>query len=114
MKTGNVFATTALQVADAWEKEAEQRKQRTPSDPAADAIASCASELRSVMADVERATAHLTVQQFAKARGMDESTVRRLCAQGRLEGATKDDASGDWRIPREARRLALARRRFAS
>ena len=56
------------------------------------------------MAEVDRDTAYLTVPDFAKHRGMDESTVRRLCKNKELEGAEKD-LGGDWRIPRDAKRV---------
>lgn len=102
--TQNLFVVAAVKVADAWDQEASLRKQRTPSDPAADAIASCASELREKMAEVDRATAYLTVPEFAKHRGMDQSTVRRLCARGELPGAERD-LNNEWRIPRDAQRV---------
>lgn len=102
--TSNVFMAVAERVADAWEKEATLRKQRTPSDPAADAITSCASELRAKMAEADRESAYMTVAAFSKHRGMHESTVRRLCSTEELEGAERD-LNGEWRIPRDAKRV---------
>lgn len=97
----------AAEVCDSWEKEAQQRKQRTPSDPAAETLVSCASELRERIEQIERDTAYLTVDQYAQATGASASTVRRLCAQGLLDGAERD-VSNDWRIPRGAKRRAVA------
>lgn len=101
------LAVAAVEVADAWEKEASQRRMRTPSDPAAETLASCATELRERIAQVERDTAYLSVTEYATVHGTSEQTVRRLCAAGLLEGAEKD-LNGDWRIPRTARRRAVA------
>lgn len=91
-------------VADVWEKEAEQRRARTPNDPAAEALASCASELKKKLEEIDRETATLTVEQYAAAHDVDPSTVRRLCKAGQLEGALKG-ANNEWHIPRDARRL---------
>lgn len=105
--TRNVFLEAAEQLADAWETEASQRKLRTPNDPAADAIASCASDLRVRMADVDRDSAFMTVVQYAGQHGVHESSVRRWCMAGEIPGAQKD-ANDDWRIPRDAKRQRTA------
>lgn len=95
-------------VAEVWEKEAEQRQARTPNDPAAEALRSCASELKARLEEIDRETATLTVAQYATAHSVDPSTVRRLCKNGLLEGAVMG-ADNEWRIPRDARRLAKAK-----
>lgn len=92
-------------VADVWEKEAEQRQARTPNDPAAAALRSCATELKATLDQIDRDTTTLTVEQYAAAHAVDPSTVRRLCKGGLLEGAVKG-ADNEWHIPRDARRLA--------
>lgn len=93
------------EIAEFWEKEAAQRKARTPNDPAAETLASCASELKAKLEQIDRETALLTVGQYAAAHDVDPSTVRRLCGRGLLEGAIKG-AGNEWHIPRDARRLA--------
>lgn len=97
------------ELSDTWEKEAAQRRQRTPADPAADAITSCASELRTRLAEIERDTAWLTVVRYATAVEVSPKTVRRLCASGLLDGAEKGP-DGEWRIPRNAKRRTIAHR----
>jgi AraC-like DNA-binding protein len=102
------LALAAVEVAASWEKEAEQRRARTPSDPAAETLQSCAVELRERIAQAERDTAYLTVDQYATSTGVSASTIRRLCARGLLDGAERD-IDNDWRIPRAAKRLAQPR-----
>lgn len=91
-------------LSDSWVQEAQQRKARTPNDPAAEALASCASELRAKIEQIDRDTATLTVEQYAAAHGVDPSTIRRLCGAGLIEGAQKGP-NNEWHIPRDARRL---------
>lgn len=100
----NPFSTAAREIAAAWRTEAAARKARTPSDPAAETLVSCATELEDRVAAVERSTAYLSVYDFAQSRGLSPSTVRRLCLVGELEGAEKD-ITGEWRIPHDARRV---------
>lgn len=100
-----LVASPLAALSDAWAQEAEQRKARTPNDPAAEALASCASELKAKIEQIDRDTAHLTVEQYATAQGVDPSTVRRLCLRGEIEGAVKG-ADNEWHIPRDARRVA--------
>jgi excisionase family DNA binding protein len=99
----------ALTLAARWEKEAEDRERRTPGVPDA-AIATLrtnASELRAHLEQIERETAYLTVTDYAKLTGASDSTIRRLCAQGLIEGAERD-VRNEWRIPRGAKRRAVA------
>jgi excisionase family DNA binding protein len=96
-----------VEVAASWERESEQRRARTPSDPAAETLQSCAVELRERIAQVERDTSYLTVDQYAASTGVSASTVRRLCARGLIDGAERD-VGNDWRIPRGAKRRAVA------
>lgn len=103
----NVFLEAAFQLATAWEDEATQRKQRTPTDPVADAIASCAMDLRTRMAVVERDSAYMTTEQYASQHGVHEASVRRWCMAGELPGAQKDH-NDNWRIPRDAKRQRTA------
>lgn len=103
----NVFHEAADRLAGAWEREAEQRKGRTPTDPVADAIASCARDLRQTMTRVDQESAYLTVAQYAGQHGVHESSVRRWCMAGELAGAQKDH-NDDWRIPRDAKRQRTA------
>src|SRR4051812_45954362 len=92
-----------IALVDAWVAEAGHRRRVSAVDPAANAMEFCARELRKEIERVDRETAYLTVSDFAKTKCVSESTVRRLCAGGELEGALKG-FDGDWRIPRNARR----------
>ena len=42
---------------------------------------------------------HVTTAQAADELGLDITTVRRLCQNGRLKGATQAFGRGDWMIP---------------
>lgn len=99
----------ALSLAERWEREAEDRERRTPGvpDAAIATLRTSASELRARVEEIERETAYLTVAQYAEQTGTSESTVRRLCAAGHIEGAERD-LRNDWRIPRGAKRRAVA------
>lgn len=97
----------ALDVADAWEKEAGERERRAPGvpDPVAATLKTNAAELRTRVETIERETAYLSVSDYAQLHGTSEQTVRRLCGAGLLEGAEKN-TNEDWRIPRDAKRRA--------
>lgn len=56
-------------------------------------------------------TAHVRPGVLARALGVDERTVRRWCAEGRIAGAVRT-AGGHWRVPRaEYARLTEGRAR---
>lgn len=105
MKDALVPAGRILALSELWEREAAQRKARTPGDPAVDAITSCASELKNCIEQVERDTAYLSVAEYARLHDVSPQTVRRLCAARLIDGAEKD-MKDDWRIPRDAKRRA--------
>lgn len=46
----------------------------------------------------------LTLQQYAEAKEVDQRTVKRWLSAGELPGAIKDEDSGKWSIPADARR----------
>jgi hypothetical protein len=102
----DAILASARQLAETWGKEAASRRRFTPHDPVADALDVCASELLAELTRVADATRLLTVEQYAKAQGMSESTVRRSCARGELAG--EKNGAGEWMIPRDARRVAKA------
>ena len=87
-----------------YRSEAAARRKATPMDPAADALdyaAGCAEEKT---AELLAPTRMLTPAQYAAEQEppVDESTVRRWCAQGQLENE-KDGKS--YRIPAGAKRV---------
>lgn len=90
------------QLAATWQQDVEQRRRVSSIDPVADATAFRASELLSELERVDEATRLLTVEQYARERGLIASTVRRWCLRGELEAERND--KGDWEIPRVARR----------
>ena len=94
------------QLADTWEQDVRNRRARSRIDPVADAMESCASELRAELTRVDDATRLLTVEQYASEHRTSASTVRRWCAAGELAG--EKSAAGDWLIPRTARRRLKA------
>lgn len=106
----DIVLTRSVQtVAQTWRQEAELRRTRWQQDPVAPALESCASELESELARVQREARPLTVAEYARAHGAAAATVRRWIAAGELEASK--DAAGDWRIPRGARRQRRARAR---
>lgn len=109
MSKRDPFVAQALAVADGWEKEAGEREKRAPGvpDPVAATLKTNATELRERLEAAERDLAYLTVAQWAEQHDVGESTVRRLCADGQLPGAERG-ANNDWRIPRGAKRRAVA------
>lgn len=93
-------------VIDAWKQEATQRLKRTPSDTAAESLLSCASELESELTHALDAHRLLTVEEFARLRDVDGSTVRRWCVRGELPA--EKNSAGDWMIPAHATRARSA------
>jgi hypothetical protein len=94
------------QLADVWEKDVGNRRARSRIDPVADAMESCASELRTELARIDDATRLQTPEEYAKEHRCTASTVRRWCANGELEA--EKNGAGDWMIPRTARRRLKA------
>jgi Fic family protein len=98
-----------LELAASWEEQANAREQHAPGVP--DAVAATlrtrATELRARAEELERETAYLTVSDYARQADVSENTVRRLCRDGMLEGAERNEKD-DWRIPRSAKRRAVA------
>jgi len=90
------------QLADTWEQDVKNRRARSRIDAVADAMESCASELRTEIARVDEATRLLTPEQYAKEHATTASSVRRWCTRGELAG--EKNGAGDWMIPRTARR----------
>lgn len=94
------------QIADTWDKDVSNRRGRSRIDPVADAMESCASELRAELARVDDATRLLTPEEYAREHGTTASSVRRWCTRGQL--VAEKNGAGDWMIPRTARRRLKA------
>lgn len=93
-------ADEVRQLVSAWRADATARRQRAPSDPAAEVLDSCAAELQEKFAAVS--VEPLTPEEFGVLRGgVTAQTVTSWCRKGWLE-AYRDDA-GHWRIPRSAK-----------
>lgn len=76
-------AGTAEGVAREWRDEAERRRALSRTDPVADTLAFCASELVSRVRAVsvtERES--ITVERFAELMGVSAQTVRQWCRRG--------------------------------
>jgi hypothetical protein len=101
----DAVVASAKQLAETWQKEAASRRRFTPADPVADALEVCASELVAELTRVDDATRLITVEQYARAHGTSESSVRRWCARGELAG--ERNGAGEWMIPRDARRAKV-------
>ena len=74
---------TAEGVAGEWREEAERRRALSKTDPVADTLAFCASELVSRMRAVsitERES--VTVERFAGTMRVSAQTVRQWCRRG--------------------------------
>jgi hypothetical protein len=109
MSTDTAIAA-ARSLAASWESEAERRRRISRHDPASEALAYCAEELREVMRPLDSPGAIRTVPQFAADRAVTPSCVRRWIVSGRLE-ATKTPHG--YRIAHNARVQPLARRKTA-
>lgn len=98
------------QLAESWRARVKERRALTLVDPAADALERAASELDAAIAESQSESRLVGSVEFARARGVLPSTVRKWCARGDIPGAVKNDA-GDWEIPVNARRAPHARKR---
>lgn len=87
---------------DAWAAEIAKRQARAPHDPIAEAMASCAGELRGAIAEAAKATERISARAFAALprNNTTEQTVRRWCRDGLVPGAVQ--TARGWEIPRDA------------
>jgi hypothetical protein len=102
----SVPASVVRGVIDAWKQDVAKRRTVTAVDPIADAFEHCAAEMESEIARAINANRLLTVEQFARLRDVDGSTVRRWCLRGELPGEKNE--AGDWMIPAHATRARSA------
>lgn len=102
MRDPQVPASVVRGVISAWKQDAERRRKVSPADQIADAFDHCAAEMESELASAIDAHRLLTVQQYARLRDVDDSTVRRWCIRGELPGEKNE--AGDWMIPASAMR----------
>lgn len=98
----SVPAEVVRGVISSWMQDVAARRKVTRVDPVADAFEHCASEMESELERAIDANRLLTVEQYAKSRAVDKSTVRRWCISGELQ-AEKNPA-GDWMISASAHR----------
>lgn len=94
------------QLAGTWQQEVANRRKVSAVDPVADATEFRASELLTVLEEVDDATRILSVEQFAHEHNHSVATVRRWCVRGEL--SAEKNSAGDWEIPRNAKRVKKA------
>lgn len=104
----DVFFRGVRSLVASWTEEADRRLQVAASDPVAQAIAYCASELEDRLRDLESRTQLLSVAAYADLHSLTAPTVRRWCDRGEIEAEKRAD--GDWLIPADAKRRRTARR----
>lgn len=80
----DIAIATVRTVAEGWEKEAKERRRISATDPVADALDYCASEVMGELRDIERSSRYLTTDEYAAAVGVDVQTVRRWIRAGKL------------------------------
>jgi hypothetical protein len=85
---------------DAWRQEAARRRARTATDPGADALESCATDLEADVDAIDQDTATLTAEEFALAHGVTPQAVRRWCRLGYVRAEQRPNG---WAIPRDAK-----------
>ncbi len=93
---------TVRGVAEGWRSEARRRRAITKTDPAADTLEHCASELESVVDQLDRDTLFLSTVEFAELHHVTPQTVRTWIRRKELPAATTAD--GDYRIRHDAKR----------
>lgn len=92
-------------VADGWKAEAVQRRRFTQTDPVADTLDHCASELADQVAAINSDTYYLSTEDYARLNDVTAPTVRHWIKTGELRAIETD---GGWRIRRDERRRKRA------
>jgi excisionase family DNA binding protein len=92
-------------VADGWTTEAARRREISRTDPVADALEHCASELADQVAALVTDTYYLTVEDFARLNGVVPGTVRAWIKRGELRAIATESG---WKIRRDERRKKRA------
>ena len=85
----------------AWKARAEDRRELTPGDLAADAIDALAKRLDEVADAIERDAEVVTAEAYAAEHGVSPQTVRTWCRNGELQHARNGKR---YLVPRRARR----------
>jgi excisionase family DNA binding protein len=78
------IASPLQHLAAAWEEESGRRLRVTKTDPAAEALAFCASELRVTLREALAAAHWLSVEQTAARLGVQPVTIRKWIKRGEL------------------------------
>jgi hypothetical protein len=91
--------------AKAWEADVARLRTMGIREEA-DMLAFCAREVRDLARDVKHQVEELGPVEYAALHGCSPQTVREWCAKGQL--AARRDATGDWRIPKDAVRTPTA------
>lgn len=105
-----VIPSSLKALPDRWRQQVRVRRELTTVDAAADALEKAASELAAAIEKAQDETRLVTVEEYAKPRGVGPGTVRKWCGRGQVAGAIRNDA-GRWMIPFNAVRTAERVRR---
>lgn len=89
-------------VTQAWSQQAENIRKISGVDPVAETLSYCASEMDELLRQIDAGVSLLTVHDYARAHHVTPQTIRTWIRSGELEAVR--NASGLWRIRRDARR----------
>ena len=81
----DAYFASARTVAGEWQRTAESRRLISVTDPIADTLDFCATELLKVTRDMEDATQWLTTEEFAALHNCTPQTVRNWIRRGELD-----------------------------
>lgn len=99
---------TAEGVAREWRDEAERRREMSKTDPVADTLAFCASELVArVRAVAVIESDSVTVERYAEIAGVTPQTVRQWCRRGLVQAHL---SGRGWLIRMDAKRPGRERK----
>jgi len=84
----DVLFGTIRAVAHGWRDEAVRRRRITQTDPVADTLEHCASEVEDQVQDLEAGAHFVTVEDYAELTGKTPQTVRSWIRRGRLQAVS--------------------------
>ena len=103
--TRSLVVMAAEGAAKSWSKEAEDRRKISKTDPIADTLDYCASELAARIRAVQSVDEFESVEERAKRDHVTPQTVRIWIRTGQLSA---EDGPKGYRIPRDAKRIRRA------
>ena len=102
----DLILASSRAVAETWRDEATRRRKISPTDPVADTMEFCATELLDHLQGVDRQTHWLGSEDFAQLHGVTPQTVRNWIRNSELEAVKTE--KGGYMINRHATRQRSA------